>query len=79
MKVENIAEWSRWWILQYFRPAFSDNRYWKQMLGLLFECPLKTGFTVTTDKQAHEMFATCRVWTIASYGKSYLVSLESKM
>ena len=28
MKVKSIAEWS---ILQYFRPALSDNRYWKPL------------------------------------------------
>ena len=25
---------------------FSDNRSWKPIFGLLFEWPLKTGFTV---------------------------------
>ena len=46
MKVESIAECSPWSILQYFWPALSDNRSWKLIFGLLFECPLKTGFTV---------------------------------
>ena len=35
-----------WSILQYFWPALSDNRSWKPIFGLLFEWPLKTGFTV---------------------------------
>ena len=39
MKVERIAECSPWIILQYFLPALSD-------IGLFFEWPLKTGFTV---------------------------------
>ena len=33
-------------ILQYFWPALSDNWSWKLIFGLLFEWPLKTGFTV---------------------------------
>ena len=32
MKVENIAEYSPWSILQYFWPALSDNQYWKPIL-----------------------------------------------
>ena len=43
MKVESIAEC--WSIIQYFWPAFSDNRSWEPIFGL-FEWPLKTGFTV---------------------------------
>ena len=46
MKVESIAECSPWSILQYFWPALSDNLYWKPIFGVLFEWPLKTGFTV---------------------------------
>ena len=46
MKVESIAECSHWSILQYFWPALSNNRSWKPIFGLLFEWPLKTGFTV---------------------------------
>ena len=46
MKVESIAECSPWSILQYFWPASSDNRSWIPISGLLFEWPLKTGFTV---------------------------------
>ena len=30
MKIESIAECSRWSILQYFWPALSDNWYWNQ-------------------------------------------------
>ena len=32
--------------LQYFWPALSDNEFWNPIFGLLFECPLKTCFTV---------------------------------
>ena len=46
MKFESIAECSRRSILQYFWPALSDNWYWKPIFGVLFEWPLKTGFTV---------------------------------
>ena len=46
MKVESIAECSKESILQYFWPALSDNQYWKPFFGVLFEWPLKTGFTV---------------------------------
>ena len=46
MKVESIAECSKGSILQYFWPALSDNWSWKPNFGLLFEWPLKTGFTV---------------------------------
>ena len=46
MKVESIAECSPWSILQYFWPALSDNQSWKLFFCLLFEWPLKTGFTV---------------------------------
>ena len=36
MKVESIAESSLCWsILQYFRPALSDNPSWKPIFGLL--------------------------------------------
>ena len=34
MKVKSMAECSPWSILQYFRPALSDNWYWKHILGL---------------------------------------------
>ena len=47
MKVESIAECSGS-ILQYFWPALSHNLSWKPIYGLLFEWPLKTGFTVQT-------------------------------
>ena len=50
MKVESIAECSTWSILQYFWPALSDNWSWKPIFGLVFEWPLKTGFTVTNLK-----------------------------
>ena len=43
MKVDIIAECSLS-ILQYFWPALSENRSWKQIFGLLFEWLLKTGF-----------------------------------
>ena len=33
-------------ILQYFRPSLSGNRSWKTSFGILFDWPLKTGFTV---------------------------------
>ena len=46
MKVESITECSLWSILQYFWPALSANQSWKPIFGLLFEWPLKTGFTV---------------------------------
>ena len=32
MKVESIAECSPWSILQYFRPALSDNQPWTPIL-----------------------------------------------
>ena len=35
-----------WSIQQYFLPALSDNLSEKNNFGLLFEWPLKTGFTV---------------------------------
>ena len=35
MKVESIAECSPWSILQYFRPALSDNWSWKPIYGIL--------------------------------------------
>ena len=44
MEVESIAECSPWW------PALSDIRYWKPIFGVLFEWPLKTGFTVWNSK-----------------------------
>ena len=34
MQVESIAECSKESILQYFRPALSDNWSWKPILGL---------------------------------------------
>ena len=46
MKVESIANCSPWSILQYFWPALSNIRYWKTIFCVLFEWPLKTGFTV---------------------------------
>ena len=46
MNVESIAEYSPRSILQYFWPALSNNRYWKLIFGVLFERPLKAGFTV---------------------------------
>ena len=36
MKVESIAECSRWSILQYFWPALSDNRSWKSNFSSSF-------------------------------------------
>ena len=45
MKVVSISECFMS-ILQYFRPAFSDNRSWKSIFRLLFEWPLESGFTV---------------------------------
>ena len=46
MEVESIAECSKGSILQYFWPAICDNWYWKTIFGVIFEWPLKTGFTV---------------------------------
>ena len=46
MEVKSIAECSTWGILQYFRPALSDNQYWKTIFGVLFKWLLKTGFAV---------------------------------
>ena len=34
MKVESIAEYSPWNILQYFWPAFSHNLSWKPIRGI---------------------------------------------
>ena len=42
MKVEYIAECSAW-------PALSDNWYWKPIYSVLYEWPLKTGFTVHVE------------------------------
>ena len=42
MTVESIVEC----IPQYFWSALSDTRSWKTIFDLLFEWPLKTGFTV---------------------------------
>ena len=50
MKVESIAECSPWSILQYFRPALSDNRYRKAIFVVLFEWALKTRFTVKSNE-----------------------------
>ena len=41
MKVESIAECSRWSILQYFWPTFSNNRYWKTNFGVFFSGRLR--------------------------------------
>ena len=46
MKVKSIAECSKGSILQYFWPALSNNWYRKPIFGVLFEWPLKAGFTV---------------------------------
>ena len=46
MKVESIAECSLGAFCNTFWPALSDNWSWKPILGLLFEWPLKTGFTI---------------------------------
>ena len=46
MKVESIAECSAWSILQYSRPALSDNWSWKANLCFFLEWPLYTDFTV---------------------------------
>ena len=48
MKVKSIAECSPWSILQYFCPALSDKSELKTNFGVLFEWPLKTGFTVSS-------------------------------
>ena len=41
MKVESIAEYSPWSILQYFWPALSDNQSWKPIFGVLFSACLR--------------------------------------
>ena len=41
MKVESIAECTPWNILQYFRPALSDNWYWKTIFVLFLSGRLK--------------------------------------
>ena len=46
MQVKSIAECSHWSILHYFWPSLSDYWYWKPIFRVLFEWPLKTGFTV---------------------------------
>ena len=51
MKVESIAECSPWSILQYFRPALSNNWYSKP----IFEWQLKTGFTVSRILQVNQI------------------------
>ena len=40
----------KWSILQYVWPSLSNNRSWKPSFGLLFEWPLKTGFTVVNSE-----------------------------
>ena len=45
MKVTKYCRMLSWNILQYFWPALSDKRSWKPIFGLLFERPLKAGFT----------------------------------
>ena len=47
MKDKSIAECPPWSILQYFWPALSNYRSWKPIFTLLFEWPLKAGFTVS--------------------------------
>ena len=49
MKVERIAECSS--ILQYFWHVLSDNPF-----GLLFEWPLKTGFTVLLSNNTGDIW-----------------------
>ena len=49
MKVKSIAECSPWSILQYFWPALAIIGLEKKF-GLLFECLLKTGFSVVIFK-----------------------------
>ena len=44
----------------YFWPAFSDNRYWTPIFGLLFEWPLNTGFTVFDTCLAYFVSFSCR-------------------
>ena len=55
MQVKSIAEWS---ILQYFWPALSYNWSWKPSFSLLFEWPLKTGFTVHLTLTLSLIFST---------------------
>ena len=64
MKVESIAECPPWSILQYFRPALSDNWYRNQFLVLLrvailhrFYCTLRgldLQFVALADRQFSE-------------------------
>ena len=79
MKVESIAECSPC-ILQYFWPALSHNRSRITNFGLLFEWPLKTGFTVyetgryylgalilsTSLTQASSILGSITVWAIVT-------------
>ena len=41
--------------LQYFWTSLGDNLYWKPIFGLLFELPLKTGFTVCLFLSNHTL------------------------
>ena len=43
MKVESVAECSHWSILQYFWPAFKDNRCWKPILFFFLSGCLRQG------------------------------------
>ena len=46
MQVKSIAECSKGSSLQYFRPSLSYHFALRSLFCLLFEWPLKTGFTV---------------------------------
>ena len=62
MKVESIA------ILQCFWPALRDNPSWKPIFDLLFEWPLKTGFTVFDNY--HELVLwgkKCGSWSVGFF------------
>ena len=77
MKVESSAECSPRSILQYFWPALGDNRYRKLIFGVLFEWPLKTGFTVvyrqyeywSTGLKASMWLFACNQWVVMIWCK----------
>ena len=72
MKVESIAGYSSKSNLQYFWHAFSDNRYWKPILGVSFEWPLKTGFTDSMVSTKWQSVQSC-ILNLAQSGISDFV------
>ena len=53
------AECSLWNILQYFWPALSNNWSWNPNIGLFFEWPLKTGFTLIFGRKMQLILFIC--------------------